>query len=427
MQKLLDWNNWHFWPFNRAPRESYRTRIDPPNAQHRITGAANIWAIGMVMYQLVTLDEPHEVDNMVNRMNENRLRSQRGRVVRSAGTMRHPDYDETLLELVLDCLRLTPEERPTPERALQTIDGWLQYHHENVQMDLTMQDGEKVFYKANEINYMSPGGFDFGITDKWWKGYFNRDEIWLDENWGKLKPPGRPEYLDPWRGEKHGRDEEDDYIGPATALQRENDRMKRRKTDADGDIYDTEAETLIVPQTIALNRSRGGMFSNGVQIVQWPVDNSNQAALNLLHLQNRNPAQQGGFQQQQGGLSQRQSDYPYGFARLQVGNPGGGHIRRDPTMPRSKRNPLATPLPPEIVDPPRPGLHRVQDFLNPSKPTASPYQSTVQVQHTQQQTHDTGRQQEGWLAGPYQSRTDGTESTTTSEYLSASAWDVASR
>jgi serine/threonine protein kinase len=348
MEKLPDWDKWQFSPFNRASRESYRTRIDPPHAQHRVTAAANIWAIGMVMYQLVTLDEPHEVDNMVKRMNENRLRSQRGRVVRSAGTMRHPDYDENLLELVLDCLRLTPEERPTPEKALQTIDGWLKNHQENVQMDRTTQDGERVFYKANEINYMSPGGFNFGITDKWWKGYFNRDEIWLDENWGKLKPPGRPEYLDPWRVEKRSRGAEDDYVGPATALQRENYRVKRRKTDTDGDVDDTEAETLIVSQTVALNRGRRGMFSNGFQIVQQPVDNSDQVALNLLQLQTRSPAQQGGFQQQQGGLSQQQSRYPYGFTRLQVGNPGGGYIRRDSATPRPKRNPLATPLLPEI-------------------------------------------------------------------------------
>lgn len=85
---------------------------------------------------------------------------------------------------------------------------------------------------------------------------------------------------------------EDSYTVLATALQHENDRVKRRKMDADGGVvYDTEAETLIMPETITRNRIQGGVFSNGFQIAQQLVDNSNQPALDLPQLQHRSPAQ----------------------------------------------------------------------------------------------------------------------------------------
>jgi hypothetical protein len=81
-------------------------------------------------------------------MNENRYRAQGGRVLRSLSTEQHPDYGDDLFELILDCLNMTPEERPTPQKTLEAINRWLQEYHEYVQMDLTMQNGPKVFYKG---------------------------------------------------------------------------------------------------------------------------------------------------------------------------------------------------------------------------------------------------------------------------------------
>lgn len=172
------------------------------------------------MYQLVTLDEPYELDNMVEQMTEDRFRIQGGRVLRSVATQQNPDYDQALLELILSCLEMSPEKRPTPERALETINGWLQGYRENVQLDLSLQDGPKVFYKANEINDMHRGDYDFDTSDRWWRRFFNRHEVWLDERWGRLRPPRRPEHLDPWPREKHARDEESERMVPDSARQR---------------------------------------------------------------------------------------------------------------------------------------------------------------------------------------------------------------
>jgi hypothetical protein len=292
----------------------------------------------MVMYQLVTLDEPYEVSRMVDRMNERRLRTQNGRVLRSLTILQSSNYGEDLFELILDCLKMVPEERPTPEKALDTINGWLQDYHECIQMDLTIQDGPKVFYKANDINYMTPGGYDFDLSDKWWRGYFNRNEAWLDERWGRLKPPNRPEQLDPWPKEKHNRDE---VMVPDSALERENQRVKRRKTDADRDIvFDTEIEeTDVSPQTSIQNRdTKLFVFPDGFENVQEPY-------------------------------------------------------------------PLATPQPPEIVNPPRPGLrHKFRNFLSPSRGAAGPDQSAFpEAFQIQQQTQNAGQQQQGWTLGPYRS------------------------
>jgi hypothetical protein len=287
----------------------------------------------MVMYQLVTLDEPLEVNNMVEQMNENRYKRQGGKVLRSITTLQHPDYSEALFDLTLDCLKMTPEERPTPERALKIIDEWLQEYHEFVQMDTTLQNGPKVFYKANDINYMTPGGHDFDLPDKWWRGWFNRHEIWLDERWGRLRPPYRPEHLDPWPREKHSRDE---VLVPESALQREDQKSKRRKTDADGDVVDTDTEeTLTAPQTTLQDWNKTFVFP-------------------------------GGFQNPQ------------------------------------KRDPLATPLPPEIVNPPQPGLReRFSNLLNLSGPAANSDQSPAQTRRTQQQMQNAGQQQQVGIPGPY--------------------------
>jgi hypothetical protein len=197
----------------------------------------------MVMYQLVTLDEPYGVSDKVEQMSENRFRVHGGRVLRSLSTEQHPDYSDDLFELILDCLNMTPEKRPTPQNALEKIDQWLQEYHEYVQMDLTMQNGPKVFYKANDINHMTPGGFNFELPDKWWRRWFNKHEIWLDERWGRLKPPYRPEHLDPWPREKRDRDE---VLVPDSARQREDQRAKRKKIDTDGDvIFDTEMQNMM--------------------------------------------------------------------------------------------------------------------------------------------------------------------------------------
>jgi serine/threonine protein kinase len=334
MEKLEDWGKWVCPPFKQAPRESSRTRIEPPFAQHRITAAGNVWAIGMVMYQLATLDEPQGINNIVEQMNENLYERQDGKVLRSITTLQHPDYNEGLFDLILDCLKMTPEERPTPDRALKIINGWLQEYHERVQMDTTLLNGPKVFYKANNINHMTPGGCAFDLPDRWWRGWFNRHEIWLDERWGRLIPPYRPQHLDPWPREKHGRDE---VLVPGSALHREGQRVKRRKTDADGDVaVDTEMEeTLPAPQTTVQDWNKTFAFPRGFQ------------------------------------------------------NP-------------QKRDPLATLLPPEIVNPPQPGLReRFRNLLNLSDSVANPDQSPAQARRTRQNTQNAGQQQQIGTTGPY--------------------------
>ena len=335
MEKLGVWINWIFsFPFKPAPREPGRTRIEPLEARHRITGAANIWAIGMVMYQLVTLDEPNEVSKMVDQMDENTYMVQDGRILRSLSTKQHPDYSEGLFKLILECLTMTPEKRPTPKRALEKIDRWLQEYHEYVQMDLTMQEGPKVFYKGNSINYMTPGGYDFELSDHWWRRWFNRHEVWLDERWGRLRPPYRPEQLDPWPKEKHDRDE---VLVPDSAQQRENQRAKRRKTNIDGDVLvDTEMKDRVTesqPIVSAENR----MFT-----------------------------------------------FPHGF----------------PNPP--KRNPMTTPLPPEIVNPRQPGIReRFRNVLSLSGEAAGSGQSPAEARQVRQRMRNLGHQQQDGVPGPY--------------------------
>jgi hypothetical protein len=68
---------------------------------------------------------------------------------------------------------------------------------------------------------------------------------------GRLKPPYRPEHLDPWPRERHDRDK---VLVPESARQREDQRAKRRKTDADGDAIVTEMQNIISePQPITLD------------------------------------------------------------------------------------------------------------------------------------------------------------------------------
>jgi hypothetical protein len=111
---------------------------------------------------------------------------------------------------------------------------------------------------------MAPGSFNFELSDRWWRGCFNKHEIWLDERWGRLNPPHRPEHLDPWPREKRNRDE---VLVPDSAWQRQDQRRKRRKTEVAGDfIVDKDMQDIISePRPIISKANRMFTFSPGFQ------------------------------------------------------------------------------------------------------------------------------------------------------------------
>ena len=373
---LEEWNNWEYSPFQHGIIDQERLNEVPGWALHRITGAANVWVIGAVMYQLLTLEESSDVDEMVEYLTEDMFKAQRGRIARSAATQMYPDYSEKLSELVLDCLNMIPEARPSPSHALETIDGWLKAQHENAMSDGPMPDGERVFYKANEINDMDIGEYNFYLSTSWWEEVFNPQEVWLDERWDKLRPLGRPDYVDPWRASsfyatnKRARDKE--MLVPNSAAQRKSDRAKRRRIGTETDVVSNSTisepmvpdstadgqETLIGPKPTISNGDQMFTFPNGFQMPPAVANPQRGDVSNWGYLR-RDP------------VTQVRLDAPFATP---LDNPFATPVN----------NPFAARLPAEFSGPPQRGPNeRFREVLTPTREVAGPYQSSIQAQRPQ--------------------------------------------
>ena len=231
---------WKARPLHPVPREdSRRVKNEPASARHRITAAANVWAIGITMWQMMTLNEAFEVRHILERMKEHQRDAWAGRVIRSLKTQRKPEYSDDLRNMVLKCMMMTPEKRLTPKDALNTIDLKLsQHYHQNGGTGDVIPDGPRVYYKKNEINEMPRGPVNFGMDQKWWEDWFNGQELYIDASWGRLKPPYRPAHLDPWPVQPLNwtpgkRKHVPEVVVPNTAVERSTKRMRERKDAAE--------------------------------------------------------------------------------------------------------------------------------------------------------------------------------------------------
>ena len=165
---------------------------------HRIRPEANIWAMGAVMWNLVTLKEIEVLDDKVHKIlfGENAVaRAFDGRnIVKRADPEVKRRYSPKLWELICECLQMRPGDRPPPSRLLSEIEIGMQECMEREQ-EAYGQTGDlmpiKVAFEENQINTLPDGGAHFHKHINFWPDFADH-LLWTPREWGPLCPPEAP-------------------------------------------------------------------------------------------------------------------------------------------------------------------------------------------------------------------------------------------
>lgn len=135
----------------------HRPNHQPPwmaGRNDQILWWTNVWAIGVVMYELTTLHRAARV--LYNRPDAE------GRGCPAIWTNKQPDYSAQLCDTIRDCLNVDPSERLTLVELRQLTRRFARLTKDQLVGQRTAPDvpceEERVYYRHNEINDMAPGG-----------------------------------------------------------------------------------------------------------------------------------------------------------------------------------------------------------------------------------------------------------------------------
>ncbi|KAH0845400.1 hypothetical protein FOPE_11314 [Fonsecaea pedrosoi] len=195
--------------------------IDGNVSLHRIRPEANIWAIGAVMWTLMTMEEIDELSERVDDILLSQGRAWRAfdrvNVVGSVGPEITSRYSPQLIALIRECTRLRPGDRPQPDRLVEDIFENLVRCFEREQ-EVFLRTGDptrlKVAFGHDDINDLADGGARFPKQPIFWDDFADH-LLWSPKDVDLVCPPSAPEYLpfdDQW---------------PAPLRKRFNDRWSR--------------------------------------------------------------------------------------------------------------------------------------------------------------------------------------------------------
>lgn len=210
-------NSTSFYPFGRRPGPS---SDEDRKAHHKITSRANLWPIGAIMFQLLTLQEHGYLDKLVKGiLNELYEEPAPGEsIIPDNDSLPLPDnhsYSSALCDLIRSCLCHRPEDRPSEAALLESARrGYmsaLSFVRHRAGLDTSRVASiiktsplYKVYYYENEIddaidNYqMDLITTDDPASDRWWwEHYFLEDLIWIPLSWGSLWPDSMPDDVTP--------------------------------------------------------------------------------------------------------------------------------------------------------------------------------------------------------------------------------------
>jgi len=195
-----------FYPFHgmtdsRSSIKKAFARLDRASLQVDIQ--SSIWPIGAVMYQLATLDEADVLDDVVEDiLAENRQEYEDGGIIDHVTTQQEADreYSDDLRELIRDCLKLRPKDRPTPtELTSRTMRGLQACFDREANLAKVTNGASEarlhVMSAENSINQLREGRYHFDRDDAFWRR-FVRDLMWVPGEWGDLMPPSIPANLE---------------------------------------------------------------------------------------------------------------------------------------------------------------------------------------------------------------------------------------
>lgn len=224
---MKDYRNYHFQQDVQPPPR------DLSKDKHRIRPEANIWGLGAVMWSLMTLNEIEDLSGVVDQILQGV-----GPAVRSfdgTNILRKPDpevkkrYRPELFNLIQQCTRIKPGDRPRPDVLLQEVHRHMISCMER-EMEVLAQTNDRtpmvVACIRNEINTLPDGGQDFKKASHFWRDFAGH-LLWVPKEWGPLCPPLAPDVLsadETWPSQVRARFEQDwdaavrDRDGKAVAM-----------------------------------------------------------------------------------------------------------------------------------------------------------------------------------------------------------------
>ena len=173
-----------------------------PKHAHRIGPEANTWAVGVIMWELLTLGPVKVLSKRVDDILCERMRPYGdGAIYPALSTNKSKvigdeEYSLSLRRLILACLNIYPQKRPSitvlrasvGHYASQYFDKLTQKHGNDAD---AWRRATKVYYKENEINQMPAGVHDFNLV-KNFQAEFEYRAMFDDPDWGTLNRPQRP-------------------------------------------------------------------------------------------------------------------------------------------------------------------------------------------------------------------------------------------
>lgn len=166
--------------------------------QHKIMSQANIWAVGVVMWSLLTLDEIETLSNQINSILMGKQRSFDGvNIVKRFKSGITRNYSAGLLELVQRCLRMRIQDRPKVRDLLREISDRRRECLER-EAELAQQTGDlqhlSLACTSDELNNLISGDAALDKDDAFWEAFAER-LVWVPQESSLPCPPSAPEHL----------------------------------------------------------------------------------------------------------------------------------------------------------------------------------------------------------------------------------------
>ena len=178
-------------------------RADP--SAHAITSQANLFPLAAIIWSFMTGREIIDLDDMIyQKISSHNPFSGDPSIdpsIKSQGKTLKTDYSESLRSLVRDCLKMLPQDRPSPREVLQRVEmgmrRCMEREHANLNFD---EKGAlrrlRLFYNENEINDAPRGDGNFPLDNDFWIK-FAAATLFIPEEWGALLPPTAPSNWQP--------------------------------------------------------------------------------------------------------------------------------------------------------------------------------------------------------------------------------------
>jgi hypothetical protein len=167
---------------------------------HKAIPQTNLWAIAAIMWSLITGQEISDLHYGITPILNKPYPGSDPytAVLNGSSSYLRQHYSNDLLNLVTDCLKLLPEQRPSLEELRDRISVGMTNAVAEANGPFNRHHGStarlEVAYKYNEIARYAVGTANYDLNEEFWDN-FVRGTLFTPEEWGPLHPPTAPPAL----------------------------------------------------------------------------------------------------------------------------------------------------------------------------------------------------------------------------------------